>query len=394
MMKRILLLLLTLVMVFSLCACGKPADPTETTGATEATQPSAPATTRDPLQPLLDKRLVPELKSRDEMLDILQKEMYGYIPAAPTDVTYTTQEDTIENYAAGKARIHKVTVSGKLNGNPFSFPFITAIPKSEEKVPFFVHIAFSSSNTHRFQPTEELIDHGYAVLFFNYEDVASDNSKLDNGIATALFPDGKRHNDDDPGKIAMWAWAASRVMDYAEKELADKLDFTRSIVCGHSRLGKTALLAGATDTRFQYVYSNDSGCTGAAISRYKGGENIYRVFNANPFWYAPGFAQYKYNEYKMPFDQHYLLACVAPRKLLVGSAAKDKTADPISEQLACLAASPAFENGFVCDGVALPGDEFFEGDIGYHMREGTHYFHREDWLKLIKFVEHHTNKAK
>ncbi len=96
----------------------------------------------------------------------------------------------------------------------------------------------------------------------------------------------------------------------------------------------------------------------------------------------------------MPFDQHYLLACIAPRKVLVGSAAKDSTADPISEQLACLAASPAFENGFVCDGVAKPGDEFFEGDIGYHMREGTHYFHREDWLKLIKFVEYHTNKAK
>ncbi len=243
-MKRILFLLLALAMIFSLFACGKPADNNASTDTTEAGE------AREPLEPLLEKRHVPELKSREEMLDILLTEMYGKIPDAPTEVTYTVQEDTIENYAAGKARIHKVTVSGKLNGNPFSFPFITALPKTEEKVPFFVHIGFSSSNTSRFQPTEELIDHGYAVLFFHYEDVASDNSKLDNGIATALFPDGKRHNDDDPGKIAMWAWAASRVMDYAEAKLADKLDFTRSIVCGHSRLGKTALVAGATDTRF------------------------------------------------------------------------------------------------------------------------------------------------
>ena len=387
-MKRILLLLLAFIMVFSLFACGTPKDPTDSTGSTETGE------AREPLQPLLEQRKVPELKSRDEMLNILLTEMYGNMPEAPKDVTYSVQEDTIDNYAAGKARIHKVTVSGTVNGNSFSFPFITALPKSEEKVPFFVHIGFSASNTSRFQPTEELIDHGYAVLFFNYEDVASDNSKFDNGVCTALFPDGKRNNVTDPGKIAIWAWAASRVMDYAETQLADKLDMTRSIVCGHSRLGKTALLAGATDTRFQFVYSNDSGCTGAAITRYKGGEDIHRVITAYPFWYAPGFIKYDYNEFKMPFDQHYLIACIAPRKVLVGSAAQDKTADPISEQLACLAASPAFENGFVCDGVAKPGDEFFEGDIGYHMREGTHYFHREDWQKLMKFVEYHTNKAK
>ena len=385
-MKRILILLLASIMIFSLFACDKPADTNDSTGSTEATGD------RELLQPLLEQRNLPALKSREEMLDILQKEMYGYIPEAPKDVTYTVQEDTIENYAAGKARIHKVTISGTVNGNPFSFPFITAIPKSEEKVPFFVHIAFSSSNTSRFQPTEELIDNGYAVLFFNYEDVASDDSKFDNGVCTALYPDGKREGS-DAGKIAIWAWAAMRVMDYAETKLADQLDMSRSIVCGHSRLGKTALLAGAYDTRFQFVYSNDSGCTGAALSRFKTGEDLHRVLNAYRFWYAPNFAKYDYGEYNLPFDQHYLLACVAPRKLLVGSAAKDSTADPLSEQLACLAASPAFENGFACTVVAKAGEEYFEGDIGYHMREGTHYFHREDWQKLMKFVEYHTNKA-
>lgn len=396
-MKRILCLMLVLVMIFSLTACKKNDATGESTAgstpnATTPTTPSTPAEDRELLQPLLDARKLPALKSREEMLDILQKEMYGYIPEAPTDVTYSIEEDTIENYAAGKARIHKVTISGKLKGNPFSFPFITVLPKSEEKVPFFVHIAFSASNTSRFQPTEELVDNGYAVLFFNYEDVASDNSKFDNGVCTALYPDGQRHNNTDAGKIAIWAWAAMRVMDYAETQLADKLDMTRSIVCGHSRLGKTALLAGAYDTRFQYTYSNDSGCTGAAISRFKSGEDLHRVINADRFWYCPGFPKYDYGEFNLPFDQHYLLACVAPRKLLVGSAIKDKTADPLSEQLACLAASPAFPNGFACTVVAKAGEEYFEGDIGYHVREGTHYFHREDWQKLMKFVAYHSSK--
>ena len=99
-------------------------------------------------------------------------------------------------------------------------------------------------------------------------------------------------------------------------------------------------------------------------------------------------------EMEMPFDQHYLLASIAPRHVLVGSASADDNADPVSEQLGCLAASPAFENGFVCDGVALVGDEFLEGDIGYHLRKGAHYFSRQDWQKLIKFINIHSAPAK
>ena len=68
-------------------------------------------------------------------------------------------------------------------------------------------------------------------------------------------------------------------------------------------------------------------------------------------------------------------------------AKEDAWAHPQSEQLACVAASPAFKNGFECENrFAEAGDEFFNGDLGYHMRKGTHYFSREDWQKLIRFV--------
>ena len=386
MIKRILAWVLCLVTVFSLVACTKQPADTNATGSTEATES---AEERKELAPLLELRgELPALKSREEMLDVLQKEVYGYMPEDPTEISFSIKKNVDDNFCAGHAYLHEVTVTCTVNGNEFSFPFRMALPKGTEKVPFFVYIGFTRS-TSKYLPTEELIDNGYAVLYFNYEDVATDDKKFDNGLSLALYPDGNR-GDTDPGKIAMWAWAASRVLDYAETN--DRLDMARAGVCGHSRTAKAALLAGATDTRFQFTYSNNSGSTGAAISRRKSGETVARITDLFPYWFCKNYKQYASREAQMPFDQHWLLASIAPRKVLVGSATKDANADPLSEQLGCLAASPAFENGFVCDVVAVAGDEFFEGDIGYHLREGTHYLSRTDWLKLIKFVNYHTTK--
>ena len=392
-MKRFALLFLVAIMVFSLFACAAPnsAETTlPTTDNTQSTEPTLPA--RAELQPMLDKRQVPELKSREEMLDILQKEVYGYMPPEPTELTFTTEYDVVSTYAAGKARIREVTVDCVVNGKPFSFKFRGVIPNGTEKVPFIIHIGMALGE-HRYQPNEEIVDNGFAVFNFNYTSIATDDKDFTTGLAACLYENGER-GDTDAGKIAMWAWAASRVMDYCQKELGHKLDLDRGGVAGHSRCGKAALLAGATDTRFQYVYSNDSGSTGAALARLKLGEDVKRITSLFPYWFCPTYKQYALKETEMPFDQHYLLACIAPRHVLVGSAYEDENADPISEQLACLAASSAFQKGFVCDGAAREGDEFFEGDIGYHMRSGKHYFSREDWQKLFKFINIHSEPVK
>ena len=393
-MKRFLAAFLALLTSLTLIACGSgPAKATDpTTFPTAATDPTTetedPYRYRTHLQTLLDQRNLPALKSRGEMLDILQREVYGYIPAKPENLKFTVHKNVVSNYCGGKAEIRRIIVECTVNGRPFSFPFRMAIPKNAEKVPFFVHIAFSLDENARYQPTEELVKSGFAVLFFDYEDVTTDDGDFTNGLAGVLYPDGKRENT-DAGKIAMWAWAAHRVLDYAET-ISDQLDMSRSIVCGHSRLGKTALLAGATDERFAFTYSNNSGSTGAALARRKKRETVERICSVFPFWFCTNYQQYRNREPWMPFDQHYLLACIAPRKLLVGSAFNDTTADPISEQLACYAASPAFRNGFKCEYWALTGEEYFEGDIGYHLRAGDHSFSKEDWRKLMKFVNYHT----
>ena len=343
------------------------------------------------LSEMLKERNVPELLSREEMLDIVQAQLFGYLPLKPEKISFETEENIIPKFCAGKAVCHRVTVNTVINGKEFSFPFLATLPTDDEKHPFFVHINFRPDNPDRYMPTEELVDNGFAVLSVYYNDITSDDGDFTNGLAGVLFENGER-SDTDCGKIAMWAWAAQRILDYAET-LPNKLDISRSVVCGHSRLGKTALFAGATDERFAFSYSNDSGCSGAAIARgtAPGGERIADICRNFPFWFCENYKKYCNNEENMPFDQHYLVASIAPRKVLIGSASEDKWADPLSEMLCCVASGPAFQKGFKYeDRPPQINDKFFDGDISYHMRKGLHYFSREDWLRLIEFVKLHS----
>lgn len=336
----------------------------------------------------LDELSLPKLLNKEEMLDILLREEYGYLPPKPDSVSFEVTEKYIRNFCAGKANACKVVARCTLGDKEFSFPFYTVIPTKEGKYPFFVLVNFRDNIPDQFMPTEELVDNGFAVLSFCYKDVTSDDNDFTNGLAGVLYPDGKREPTDS-GKIAMWAWAMHRVMDYAST--LESLDLTRAIACGHSRLGKTALLTAATDERFNFVYSNDSGCSGAAITRGKKGETVKDICTRFPFWFCENYKKYIDKEDEMPFDQHYLIASIAPRYVCVGSASEDIWADPEAEMLACVAASEAFEmagkKGFISPDRFAGIDEcFFEGDIGYHLREGLHYLGREDWNRLIRFI--------
>lgn len=338
---------------------------------------------------MLKERNVPKLLPREEMLEILQEEIYGRFIEKPDSISFETEENIIPKFCAGKAVLNKVTANCIIKEKEFSFPFYVTLPTENGKHPFFIHINFRDAVPDRYMPTEELIDNGFAVLSLCYEDVTSDDGDFTDGLAGILFENGTR-KPNDPGKIAMWAWAAQRVMDYAQT-LSDILDLHCNIVCGHSRLGKTALVTAAVDERFTFAYSNNAGCSGDALSRGTNGETVKDICERRfPFWFCENYRKYINNEQAMPFDQHFLLASIAPRKVLIGSASEDYWADPVSQYLCCVAASPAFEKGFKYED-RLPeiNDEFFCGDIGYHMRKGLHYFSREDWQKLIKYVKFH-----
>lgn len=340
------------------------------------------------LKQMINDRKLPELKSKEEMLEILQHEVYGYMPPKPDKLEWTVKNNYIGAFCAGKVTSQYVELTAQLGDKSFKFPFVAVIPKGEGPHPFFIHINFRPNVPDRYMLTEEITDQGFACLSFCYEDVTKDNGDFTSGLAGVLYENGERAAT-DPGKIAMWAWAAQRVMDYAMQE--PRLDKSCAIVCGHSRLGKTALLCGATDERFTFAYSNNSGCSGAAITRDKVGEKVAEITNMFPYWFCENYKQYANREYEMPFDQHFLIASIAPRYTYVASANEDQWADPNSEMLACVAATPAYEalgvSGIICENrLPVIGDVYHKGNIGYHLRAGLHYFSREDWNKMIMFV--------
>lgn len=326
-------------------------------------------------------------KRRAELRDYFQSEMYGYIPAAPDEVSFE-EISRDELFSGGKLELYTVLIKPRVNGKIASFKVQCVLPRKRIKGAF-IYADFFDTVPSKCLPAEEIADNGYAVFSFFYEDTSSDNNDFTNGLASLFFEKGER-KESDAGKISIWAWAMMRVMDYVQT--LDSIPKDRIILVGHSRLGKTALLAGAYDERFYGVVSNDSGCAGAAIERGKRGETYKDAFREFGHWFAPKFETYALGKRELLVDQHCLLVLTAPRKLYVASAILDKWADPDSELLACVAASPVFEllgkKGLSYSGEFLrKATALHSGDVAYHLRDGVHYLNRDDWNNFIKYFD-------
>lgn len=360
-------------------------------------------------------------RRRPELLSLFEREMFGRAPGRPEALHF---EEIYRNEAAlgGQALRKEVRVHFDTTGRHYLRLMVYTPRNASGPVPVFLGINFKgnwavSPETDIPLPTEEelkaygrvetlergaasarwplesVLAAGYGVATFYRGDVDPD---YDDGFENGVHPLFYRPGQDYPGPgewgtIAAWAWGLRRAMDYLETD--PDVDAAHVAVFGHSRLGKTALWAGAQDERFALVISNCSGNCGAALSRRRYGETILKVNEYRPQWFCDNFLKYNGREDDLPFDQHELIALCAPRPVYVVSATEDRNADPKGEFLAIRAASPVYRlfglKGL--DGVAMPAPDTPVGDgsLGYHIHTGAHTVLPYDWMQYIRFADRH-----
>ncbi|MCB1228906.1 MAG: acetylxylan esterase [Verrucomicrobiae bacterium] len=364
-------------------------------------------------------------KRRQELLNLFADYVYGRTPEAAEKVKLKIDvTQAVTDFLGGKASMKEVSLSFPDREDGPTLHLLVIAPKEAmgKPVPAFLGLNFKGNQSihpdpritlskswmrpdkegrvvdHQATeasrgaasarwPVEMIIDRGYALATMYYGDIDPD---FDDGFENGVHAVFGKPKEGEWGSIGTWAWGLEKALDYLE--LDAQIDGTKVMVFGHSRLGKTALWAGAQDERFAMVISNDSGCGGAALSRRQFGETVKRINTSFPHWFNDRFPEYNDRVGDLPIDQHELLALMAPRPLCVASAEGDEWADPHGEFLSAKFASPAWEL-FGKKGVGVdempPVDQPVGETISYHMRTGKHDVTDFDWTRYLDFADRH-----
>ena len=239
-------------------------------------------------------------------------------------------------------------------------------------------------------PTEMILKRGYGVATIFPSEFAPD--RREEGLAAlAAMSEGMATDRERWGAIAAWAWGYSLMVDALEQD--EEIAAAQYVTWGHSRYGKSALVAAAYDDRIDGVIAHQSGTGGASLNRNKKGESVKAITDSYPHWFARRYGDYAGREEEMPVDQHHLLALIAPRPVLLGNARRDVWSDPNGAFRAALGADPVYE---------LYGNGGVEQDrldqwnpaaaLSFWIRPGTHGVVKEDWPAFLEFLDAHFQK--
>ena len=334
------------------------------------------------------------LQERKRLTALLEHYEYGKMPPKPTHLT--VKKETINNtFAAGKASLVCFNLRCQFeDGESYVLPITAAIPTKGSRHAAFIHLKHDLQMPDAHQPTEELCDGGFAVFTVAEDKILPVGQSHRRGLARRLS--GKRRRLDSPGRAAMLAWCAMRVMDAIQDEFSS-IDLTRTAVVGHGVFAISALLAGAFDERFAFVISNSSGFGGAASVLFERG-GLYERKCRYPNLFCDRYYKLSGKEDDLPFDQDALLALIAPRPLFLDNADDILSHASLGELKSAYRASKAYEKlgkiGLNYEKGGDPCEVFDEnepfylsgGNIVYRKREGFPYLSREDWAEYMKFI--------
>jgi len=368
-------------------------------------------------------------RRRPELLGLFEDNVYGHTPnwrekwpkGLPAEVK------SVDRHALGGTAIRKqVRIYFSADQHGPKMDLLLYLPSAAPKpAPVFLGLNFTGNHTVNADPgielpeiwkngqkqratedsrgsaasrwqVEKVLAEGYGTATAYYQDIEPDfDGGMQYGVRPLFFRPGQTvPAADEWGAVGAWAWALSRAMDYLETDR--EVDSRRVILHGHSRLGKTALWAGAQDQRFAMVISNDSGAGGAALARRRFGETVADLNRVFPYWFCENYKKYSDHEDQMPVDQHELLALIAPRPLYVASAEEDLWADPRGSFLALVAAGPVYR--LLGKPAHLTPDNMPAIDqptmdtVAYHVRTGKHDITAYDWEQYLAFADKHFKK--
>ena len=289
----------------------------------------------------------------------ISDKIYGEIPPRPMHLSYVTKSCN-PRYAAGKARLSEIEIIMDFGEKEAVLPIKAIIPNKDAPCSAIVFLSREESVPSEFLPAEEIIDRGYAIINLCVDSVSGVDGSFKDGIAKYIS--SSRRKKSAAGRIAIWAWAAMRAIDYlCNREIVDKGSIA---VAGHGISAECALLCGAFDERISCVIANEPFA------------DDFRSASGREYLYCPAFA----DEPRADVISLLVGHCRG-KKILIGSACDRAYADNNYES------DLLREIDVPCDTDMDEPCMTESATMHYHRRGGGEYFSREDWKYYLDFIE-------